>query len=463
MDEQKNDALVLADQSTSSQEIASSTTDSITQVITINQDNSANKSSNGAKWSKKDQRVLSLLHTVFALAIKCYLEQLPYGWDYVCKLIRGIDPKEFQIVAIRHYKEIYAEDGHFWLSAYEKNHFHFIIRCSDRKKRVRVSTVLKMLGIVFRPVIDDELWKDHGVETIGNFGGYTTYLTHETEEAIRDGKELYDRKELVSNLTEEELDEIRDGYFMLTKGKRKASHEEMVNLDQLAYDMGYELKDFADWYFSLPLGVRSNSKMRLVRERYEYGIDKRIEEQKEMVRLFVYIKDEAGAGKTGSTLKALAGKKTLHIKGGKTGRFDKLTADVDAIVLDDDVCDNPLGMGDNYVCRAYRRGSRNPVWAGRYFIVLSNLGFTDWLNKCGVSSGDHITAAFSRVFLCEIKDRADGTRYLALRKPSTRGTKTEQIERAEMFMNFKKKFDEAIAQYKPEDELVDYADMIDPA
>lgn len=463
MSEKKNDALVLADQSTSLQDNSSSTEDSIAQVIVINQDNTVKKSSGRSKWSKKDQRVLSLDHTVHSLAIKCYEDQMPNGWDATQAVIRSTNKKDFQVVAIRHYKEVYAKDDHFWESAFEKNHFHIIFRCVDRNKRMRVGTVLKQLGIVFRPGVDDLLWKEHGVETVGNFGGYTAYLTHETEDAIRDGKELYDHSELVSNLTEEELDEVREGYVRLTDGKRKASAEEMVALDDEAFQRGYDLKDFDDWYHALPQGVRANSKMRLVKESYEYGITKRIEEKPKLVRLFVFIQGERDQGKTGSTLLALSGKKTLYVKSGSTGKFDELKADHDAIVLDDLTCLDPIAMGDNYVCRAYKRNKNNPVWTGKYFIVLSNLEFMAWLKECGETNDERIDAAFSRVFLCRVKERADGTKYLAMMKESKRGTREEQIERAAMFMDFQKKFNEAIANYKPDEELVDYAELKDPS
>ena len=462
MNEKKNDVLALPDNHTSFQDSSSSTANIIPQNTVINQDVSVYKSHTAPKWSKKDQKVLTLDHTAYAVAVKCYLEQMPGGKDAVCDAIRQMDKSVYQVVGIWHYKEIYAEEGHFWKSAFEKHHFHLIIRCTDSKKRFRVGTILKRLGIHFRPGLDDNLWKDHGVETVGNFGGYTLYLTHETEDAIRDGKELYDRCELVSNLTEEELDEIREGYIKLSNGKRKASDAEMVALDAEAYQRGYDLKDFDDWYHALPLGVRANSKMRLIRESYEYGIDKRIEEKKEMVRLFVYIRSPKGYGKTGSTLLALSGKKVLHVKSGDTGKFDTLKADYDAIVMDDCTCDNPLALGDNFVCRAYRRNRNSPPWTGRYFIVLSNLMFEDWLNECGVKKTEHIDAAFDRVYLCSVKLRSDETKYLALEAPSTRGMIANQMERAEMFMDFQKKFNDAIAQYKPSDELVDYAGMKDP-
>ena len=159
---------------------------------------------------------------------------------------------------------------------------------------------------------------------------------------------------------------------------------------------------------------------------------------------------------------ALSGKKVLHAKAGDTGMFDTLKGDYDGIILDDCVCDNPLGLSDNYVCRVYRRNRNSPPWTGQYFIVLSNLPFETWLEKCGVTDEENVKAAYDRAYLCAVKFREDGVKYLSLKKLSTRGKKEDQMARVDMFMDFQKKFNESIAQYNPKDEMVDYTELIDP-
>ncbi len=149
--------------------------------------------------------------------MKCYEEQMPYGWDYVCSVIRATSPDDFQVIAICHCRCTYADEGHFWKPAIEKWHYHIILRCTDSKKRIRVKQLLECLGVKYRPGLDDELWANHGVETVGDFAGYATYLTHETETAIKEGKELYRMDELVSNLTIEEIKKIRDGYLRVSE------------------------------------------------------------------------------------------------------------------------------------------------------------------------------------------------------------------------------------------------------
>ncbi|MCC8101689.1 MAG: hypothetical protein LIP11_05315 [Clostridiales bacterium] len=160
-------------------------------------------SGNRKEWEKKKQKVLPIDAKVYSVAIKIYEEQLQYNWDYTKNVILNTDSKLFHVLAIWHYKDLYAEE--FWKTAYEKYHLHLILRCTDRKRRIRIASLLKQLGIYFRPGLDDELWKNHGVETVGNFAGYATYLTHETEDAIRDGKEKYEMDEIVSNLNYHEV------------------------------------------------------------------------------------------------------------------------------------------------------------------------------------------------------------------------------------------------------------------
>ena len=165
------------------------------------------------------------------------------------------------------------------------------------------------------------------------------------------------------------------------------------------------------------------------------------------------------------------GKRVLSVGGGGTGKFDRLRPDHDAIVIDDDVCPNLLNMTDNYICRAYKRNSNNPAWAGRYFIVTSNLPFADWLDSCGLRvktlSGNltpHYTAMLSRFFVCVLQSR-QGINHLALCSPSTRGSEQEQLERAEMFAEFAERFNSIIASYTPAtdgDHILDLIATLDP-
>lgn len=457
MDKKENDALSSTNSNAS---LTTLTATTIPQQPSTNQvfpDGGLSK-----KRSMKNRKALSPTAKVPSLAIKIYVEQLLYGWDYTCQVIRNTDKNEFHIIAVCHNRDTYCESGSFWKPAYEKWHYHIIFRCVDRKKRIRVSSVLKQLGIRFRPGLDDILWSEHGVETVGNFAEYATYLTHETEKAIRDGKELYEMTELVSNLSIDEIREVRSGYIRLADGTHKVTTSELVELDDTAYRLGYDLKNFSAWYDTLSFTVRSNAKMKTIRESYERGVNARIEENSTVQRLCVFIQGEPNTGKTFASKKALSGNAILTVEGGGTGKFDNLRPDHNAIIISDDVCPNLLNMTDNYVCRAYKRQKNNPAWAGEYFIVTSNLSFEDWLSECKINiRGKHFSAMLSRFYVCEIKAKEDGTNYLALKSASDRGSIEEQTKRADMFMNFQKKFNEIMADYRPTKNKIDYSLMID--
>ena len=418
------------------------------------------RSGRRAWGSKRERHILHLESKVRSVALKFYCEQMPRGWGYVQNAIRGMDPKVCQVVGIRHYKDIYS-DGSFWKTAFEKDHYHVILRYINGKS-YRVANILNELGIYFRPGIDDKLWNHHAAESVDNFAGYVTYLTHETPDAIADGKEIYARDELVSNLTAAELDEVREGYVRLSDGKRKVSADELVALDEQAYALGYALADFDEWYGRLPLSVRSNAKMRVIRESYGRGVEQRVSEKSEVLRLCVYIQGEADSGKTFAAKYALRDTRVHVIEGGGSGKFDALTASHDAIIVSDDICPNLLNICDNYVCHVYRRQSNNPAWTGKFFIVTSNVSFNEWLHECGIKRPEHITAMYSRFFICDIRRDVCGGKRLALLSPSTRGKKEERQARAEMFMEFQTKYNASLSAYSPEQEDYSCGWLIDP-
>ncbi len=68
----------------------------------------------------------------------------------------------------------------------------------------------------------------------------------------------------------------------------------------------------------------------------------------------------------------------------------------------------------------------------------------------------------SRFFVGRLKSDASGENHLALKSPSTRGSVDEQWERTNMFMEFKRAFDDTIAGYAPKSNSVDYSAIIEP-
>lgn len=410
------------------------------------------------KGSKREHKILSIESKVNAVAIKCYEEQLVDGIDALIKAIRGCNKEIMFVLVICHDRDEQT-DG-VWKVSKEKKHYHILVKYRDRKKKVRVNEILEMLHIKFREGLDDTLLENRGIESIGSFVGYAMYLTHETDDAIRDNKEIYDISEIISNLTEQEIKHIRAGYLSIEQASEKVTPAKMAELDEKAFELGRNLGNFTSWYNAQPFSVRSNCKMRTVKESYDRGVQARLEEGREVNRLCIYIQGAPNTGKTYAVKQSLRDKCILEVSGGGTGKFDRLRPDHEVILIDDDICPNLLNMSDNYICHAYRRQSGNPVWAGDYFIVTSNLTFDQWLDECGIKSKVHKEAVATRFFIC-ILEEEKGINRLALVQPSTRGAVDRQCERANKFVEFQKLFNAVIEKYNPKIAGVNYDAIID--
>lgn len=423
-----------------------------------------------SKWKNDKHKILSIGKKVYSFALKFYDEQLPLGIEATIDAINRTEKDKFQVLLIRHDRDE-VSDG-VWKVAREKRHYHMICRCTNSKERIRIYQMLNWFHIYYRPGLDDTLLENYAIESVGNFQAYAVYLTHETEEAQRDNKELYSISEIISNLSLDEIKAVRDGYIRIADASSKVTMSKLAELDEEAFKLGYELKSFEDWYNALSFSIRSNAKMKTIRESYNRGVEELLNENPRITRLCIFIKGEANTGKTFATLKALEGRDILSVGGGGTGKFDKLRASTDAIVIDDDVCPNLLNIADNFLCHVYRRGSNNPVWAGKYLVVTSNLSFTEWLRSCGIKIPDtnttieyrmknsnHYEALLSRFFVCGIRKGDNGVNQLSLASPSTRGSSEEQSERLKMFLEFQERFNHTIAQYQPS--KVDISQYID--
>lgn len=421
------------------------------------------------KGKKASKGTITMGQKVYSLAIKCYHEQLTSpdlnGEVTLANNIFAIDPGDMEVIAIKHDKDE-VTDG-IWKVSTEKPHFHIIVRMrrkydNGRVARKKVSTILNQLGIAFRPDTDDLLISSRGLEQVGNFSAYTAYLTHETKQAREDGKHIYKREALVSNLTGEEIDDIRAKQIKVDDNAIKDIPRELIRLDTEAYELGYNLGSYAKWYNDLPFILRSNAKMKTIAERYNAGIEDRIATDNDVLRLCIFIKGAPNTGKTYASMRAIPHDEVLRVGGGGSGKFDNLRPDHGAILIDDDKCPNLLNATDNYIARMYRRNSNNPVWAGDHFIVTSNLFFPEWLEGSGLKvraeqkwkngqwiqeRPEHYDAMLSRFFVCEVKE-INGINKLVLISASTRGTQEEQAKRMKMFLEFKEKFDASLAEYQ---------------
>ncbi len=395
--------------------------------------------------------------TIKIVALKFYDEQLPHGFDGLKKSIDRLSKDDIQILVIKHDKDTYAED--FWDIAEEKHHYHLIARVMDgkgntSKNGIKLRTLMHKIDVTYRKGKDEELLKFHGAESVMNLANYCMYLTHETDQAIKDGKHIYNIEEIYSNLSVDEIRQLREGYVRLSDN-HKTSYSEMVDIDEQAKKLGYELGDFDEWYHSLDLKIRANTKMRQAKESYYYGVRKRIQENDYVTRLCIFIQGEPNSGKTFSSreaLKRMGYERILTVGGGGTGKFDNLRVTTQAIIVDDDKLPYALNMTDNKIVQAYRRGSNNPYWSGQLLVVTSNKTFLEWLVDCGIDNPEHITAMESRFYICSLENN-----NLKVSSVSKRGDGKAQEERLRLYKTFRDLFDEVIKDYIPNDIEIEYS------
>ena len=457
------------------------------------------------KKPKKPKKIMNFKGSVKTLNLKFYAEQLMFGFmsdeelkDYLKKLwedhlyhlslknygkttfaqsenksfsflfdrfkeLVNSFSKDFQVIGIIHDKDEVADPEDYFKLSSIKPHCHLIIRKKDRKKTFKINTVLKALGIHYRRYIDNELW-GYSVSTCKNWQASVAYLTHETTQAMADGKYIYDREEIFSNCETSLIDDFREGYNVSAEHIR-VTQGELEVYDTLFYKRGYDLKDFNDFYSSLDFRIRSHCKMKTIKESYFRGIEERLEiDPPDVKRVCLFIQGPPNTGKTHSLTLALKqlGLKTYSISGGGTGKFDKLSITHEAIIIDDTVCPNLLNMCDDRITQAYRRNSNNPYWTGEVFIVTSNKNLLDWCTDSGLpvyefdgkNSNEHAEAMKTRFLEFEV-NKIGGINQIQFtgNLKDLRGmpeVKQQKLEMAEKIISLANK---TMAEYVPSEDV----------
>lgn len=221
---------------------------------------------------KGDIRKLNLKSVTATLAIKCYEEQLVNGETGLIDSISLIPTGIFQVLAIKHNKS-------------SKEHWHIIIRAIDREKKFQVLSMLKKLSVEFDED-DANIINHRALETVGEFSSYATYLLHRTVEAQRDGKELYDINEMISNLSTDEVQQIISGYTVKKKALRAGDLNACMDR---AREAGYGLQDFYEFIDSLNItGLKDNDEKHL-RNSYMAGVRRLKEENPYIPRMKVLL------------------------------------------------------------------------------------------------------------------------------------------------------------------------------
>ncbi|MCQ2976975.1 MAG: hypothetical protein MJ232_03065 [archaeon] len=393
----------------------------------------------GRKKGSKNQKHKKIYidSVVFSLSIKIYDEQLTDSWESTIDSIKNYDSEVKKIVAIKHYLDLQGDS--FFAPSVEKVHYHIYV---ESEKQFTVSACLKSLGIAFRPDLDESLIENKGLEIIKtDFASCLVYATHETKQAILDMKYIYPHSDIVSNLSDIELDAIRENYNIT----RKYDKIDINELDLMARKLAHDLKDFDDWWFTLPPQIRFNNSYAHLKESYYYVLDSLVKDNFPVNRLCVFIKGSPNVGKTYCSRIALNGYNLLTVGAGGSGRFDKLKNSTDAIIVDDSFVPDLLNISDNYACYVYRRKNNNPIWFGKFLIITSNYDFEDYCKSLHFDMAS-IDALRTRFYITHVANK-NNVPYLFVDSVSKRGSYRAQLERRNYFIMFRNSFNSAIKSY----------------
>lgn len=379
---------------------------------------------------------------------------------------------------ICHYKDPKTDPSDFFDDSREKPHCHVYIWAKNQSHNSgyakRISTFFKIIGIKYRKE-DDNLWLNHGIDKIVSLESCALYTTHDTAQAIKDGKVHYGLNNVYRNITLDEFKKLRN---YAEETQIVISKVDWVKYDEMAYELGYDFEDWYSWYDSLPRDAREKkTKIDICREQYDKGIMDKIEVNDHITRCSIFIQGDKGVGKTTAVNYAIRNMRHLDISGGNTGQFDRLTPIYEAVAVSDSKLPEAtlLALADDRIANVYHRNQNNSYFAGKYFIVTNNHNIEDWAESCKMQTDiavpqemqpgqvfqryEHVLtpefeALCDRFFICEIRTDANGRNYLFCISKNDRGSKEEQIIRNNMYRYFRDGFNKCISGFSREDNII---------
>lgn len=293
---------------------------------------------------------------------------------------------DYIAILIKHDKDE-VTDG-VWEIATAKPHYHLLFKVRDYKKREKARTVLNRLGVQFDKERDEDLIKGGGLEVPEHFENYAKYLLHDTPQAKKDNKFMYSPSDLVMNIGIDEYINMTAYSYSKVRLSKKEVDEFVRNAMDEFETAGKKFKNWDTLYDELPLDVKRNVKdVAILKKKFEFGLEKGIEEYGILPKVNIYLKGIANSGKSFASLTVLKRRGRVHvITGGKTGKFDTMSPDKSCLLVDDNTISDALTLFDYKPAMTYRRNRGNAVCMATTNIVTSNLEFSDWCLDCGLNA-----------------------------------------------------------------------------
>ncbi|MCR5594339.1 MAG: hypothetical protein K6G12_00690 [Lachnospiraceae bacterium] len=381
--------------------------------------------------------------------------------DVLQRMKKSFRPDEFLVWGIVH-DSCETGDG-FFLPSAEKPHVHIYI--IPYKSRWRVGRYFKILKVTLREQ-DEEMWK-HAVDVISDRHEAALYATHDSKNAIQEGKHHYPVIDVITNDMDTYVTLRGDGQ----QAQKRFSQADWEKVYRDAYAHGYGLGAWKHFYDTLPNSAKERkTKIQLAREYYERGIDKHIAEDNCCTRTCIFIQGERNLGKSYATKYAITqmyGDSNLDITDGGTGQFDDIDPSYKAIFLNDFTlpAKSLRSMADDQIVKVYRRNNSNPYLAAELLVVTANTSFVEWAKECGMKTSELVEggepdekiikatesylALKSRFFICEVRQNKQGNYKLYNISTPERGNEPKLQQKEKTFKQFRELFDSCISSYHP--------------
>lgn len=302
--------------------------------------------------------------------------------DDAIKHVKGVITSyasDFIALGVVHDKDLNTDS--FYDDKLKKLHFHIIFVRKDHK-RFRVASIFNDLGIV-KNLNDDRLFSEAGAETIGSLADYSMYLTHETEQAMRDGKYRYSVDDIFKNVSDADLNALRSMYNS-PQLKDKLSVRDWDVATKKAYELGLGCGDFDAWSNqNFHATQQANRVFSVVHNEYERGLVQGIQKVN-IPRVSIVISGVRNVGKSYAVKYAFNKMKINNVLTcpAGSGKYDAVTPATQALVFDDVLPSQALNVMDDGGVVLHRRNSGDRPWLGNFVVSTTNYSFDRFSEKC---------------------------------------------------------------------------------
>lgn len=457
----------------------------VNEIVEAMQKLEAEKSKKKAKPKKVKDVDFGVVCNGFSLMI--YVDQLGYRQeecqpemsledqvkllnDFLQSLLSDED-RQFEFFGIVHCLEVKASFSTNLTEVNEKPHIHIAFIFDHRSRPITVLKYLTKFGLDIDVEKDRTLYTHEGYKVL-NFQRHDqyrayAYMTHETDQAIFEGKPTYSKDALVTSFDSLKKEEYESNYrkyfdklFLNKYGQVQEISEEnqlIIYLDE-CFRLGYNLEDLDSYLDTLPKHYLLKYKRKFP-EYYYDGARKRYEDKSnlDVLRVSIYIEGVPECGKTYGSIHTLLdlGRKVYQVgQSSGSGGEDNIKPR-DCLVYDDRIPKNCLDKADTNICELYRRNSSNGLFGGDFFIMNYNSSFEDAFKNyykdkddASDSLSDQALAVKSRLFIIKVSGGC-----VQVKQRCTRGLPEEVKLRNDKFNQFLEIFTKYISEKFDKDKL----------